>query len=444
MKTPLLLVLLACLFSAQAADFKSILFIAGSPSHGWGEHEFHEGCRVLARALDESGLNLKTSVQYDTWPERALLESADAVVIYCDGDSKHVALGHEEELLALSDRGIGLVCLHYAVDGKPGVLNDALLGSIGGYYDEAQSRNPLWSVKNPRLAAHPVTRGVKPFELKDEWYYNLRFEAAVPLLEAVPPEEGGQWHTLAWAYGANAAGFTGGHFHSNWMNPDFRKLVLNAIVWAAGIEVPPDGVASDAPVIAVNKTILHAIAKGDAADVHNHLQLGAQVNGKNKQGWTPLHFAAVRGKTACARVLIENGAHVDPLTGTEKTPLHFAADRNFLELARLLVENGADLRARDDEGWSPLHYAAEKDRVELAAYLLGQGAGVDLRSRRGGTPLHEASASAGPEMIHLLLSSGADRNIKADNGKTPLDYAIELGNEPAAAILKQERPGEAP
>ncbi len=39
-------------------------------------------------------------------------------------------------------------------------------------------------------------------------------------------------------------------------------------------------------------------------------------------------------------------------------------------------------------------------------------------------------------MINLLLENGADKNIQATNGKTPLDYAIELGNKPAAAILK--------
>jgi type 1 glutamine amidotransferase len=436
MKIQLLFVLFACLLSVHAAEPKSILFIAGKPSHGAGEHEHHAGCNVLVKALDDSGLSLKTEIHYDTWPDDAAFNGVDAVVIYADGNQEHIALGHEAELQALSDRGIGIVCLHYCIDGEPGLLNETLFNVIGGYYDESQSRNPEWSVKDPKLAEHPVTSGVQPFELHDEWYYNIKLGAVVPLLQAIPPEEGGEAHVLAWTHGTNRFGFTGGHYHKTWANPDVRKLVLNAIVWAAGMEVPVEGVESETPVIAVNKSILHAIAKGDADDVLNHILLGANVNERNKQGWTPLHFSAVRGQTECARVLIENGASVNHLTGTEKTPLHFAADRNFLELAKLLVANGAEIGARDDEGWSPLHYAAEKDRVELAAYLIEQGAEVDMRSRRGGTPLHEASASASVAMINLLLENGADKSIKATNGKTPLDYAIELNNEPAAAILK--------
>ena len=121
-------------------------------------------------------------------------------------------------------------------------------------------------------AEHPVTRGVRPFRLKDEWYFHLRFpdglKDVTPLLTAVPPastmarpdgpHEGnpavraavaaGEAQTLAWAHdradGGRGFGFTGGHLHRNWGHDDFRKLVLNAIVWLAKLEVPKDGVAS--------------------------------------------------------------------------------------------------------------------------------------------------------------------------------------------------------
>jgi hypothetical protein len=44
--------------------------------------------------------------------------------------------------------------------------------------------------------------------------------------------------------GGRGFGFTGGHFHKNWGHDDFRKVVLNAIVWMAKVDVPPDGVQS--------------------------------------------------------------------------------------------------------------------------------------------------------------------------------------------------------
>ena len=46
--------------------------------------------------------------------------------------------------------------------------------------------------------------------------------------------------------GGRGVGFTGGHYHRNWAINDFRKIVLNAIVWVAGIDVPKNGVASKA------------------------------------------------------------------------------------------------------------------------------------------------------------------------------------------------------
>ncbi len=435
MRTFLLIVLLACATASRAGAPKQVLLVSGAPSHGQGEHEFPAGVDLLAAALNQSGLDLAASAHHQSWPPAEALENIDALVVYCDGRKNHLALGHEAELLALSNRGVGLVFLHYALDGETGLLDETLLKVVGGRYDDEKSNNPVWTLKNPVIVKHPITRGVKPFELKDEYYYNLTFADVTPLLLAVPPEED-QAHTLAWAYGDHVFGFTGGHFHRSWGQPDFRKLTLNAIVWSAGLEVPKDGVASADPVVTKHATILHAIAKGDAVDTRNHLLLGADVNEANKQGWTPLHFATVRGKTDCAAVLIAGGAELNPRTGTLKTPSHLAADRGFLEITKLLVESGADLAAMDDEGWTPLHYAAEKDKVEVAAYLLENGAVVDAVSTRGGTPLHEASASASSEMIRLLLKNGADKSIRATNGKTPLDYAVELGNEPAEALLR--------
>jgi hypothetical protein len=53
---------------------------------------------------------------------------------------------------------------------------------------------------------------------------------------------------LAWAYerpeGGRGFGCTGAHFHKNWANDDFRRMMLNALVWTAGLEVPTDGVVS--------------------------------------------------------------------------------------------------------------------------------------------------------------------------------------------------------
>jgi type 1 glutamine amidotransferase len=126
-------------------------------------------------------------------------------------------------------------------------------------------------MSKPTLAqGHPITRGVKPFDIDDEWYYHMRFpenmEGITPILSAIPPDSTrnggdgpysgnkyirarkGMVEVLSWAMerpdGGRGYGFTGGHYHHNWANDDYRKLMLNAILWVAKTEVPPDGVDS--------------------------------------------------------------------------------------------------------------------------------------------------------------------------------------------------------
>ena len=43
------------------------------------------------------------------------------------------------------------------------------------------------------------------------------------------------------AGGGRGFGFTGGHFHVNWAHDDFRKVVLNALLWLTKVDVPAGG-----------------------------------------------------------------------------------------------------------------------------------------------------------------------------------------------------------
>ncbi len=150
-----------------------------------------------------------------------------------------------------------------------GPVNE-MLDWIGGFFELNYSVNPIWEADIAPSAKHPAARGVKPFRLKDEWYFNIHFrdgmKGVTPVLTAVPPKETmsrpdgprsgnpdvrkkiGQPQTLAWAVeradGGRGFGFTGGHYHLNLGDANFRKLVLNAIVWAAKAKVPRNGVES--------------------------------------------------------------------------------------------------------------------------------------------------------------------------------------------------------
>lgn len=264
----------ASLLSTTAAD-KKIVFIAGNPSHGPGEHEHRAGCLLLQSCLE--GVPGVTSVVYSNgWPaaDAEAFSDAAAIIIYCDGGGGHPLLRGDrlKTMGELMKKGVGLACLHYAVEPTRERGQAEFLEWLGGAFEIHWSVNPHWDADFKVLPQHPITRGVQPFKLRDEWYFNMRFregnEGITAILSAVPPpsttnrNDGphsgnptvremvarGEPQHVAWAFqrkdGGRGFGFTGGHFHQNWGNDQFRKLVLNAILWVAQAEVPAEGVHS--------------------------------------------------------------------------------------------------------------------------------------------------------------------------------------------------------
>ena len=127
---------------------------------------------------------------------------------------------------------------------------------MGGSYEVGLSQNPINVAKvTPVANGHPITRGCGGYIAEDEWYFDIRLRPndanVVPILTGKLPPRDPQDKVLSWAYtrpdGGRGFGFTGGHFHKNWHIESFRKMVLNGIVWTAGIEVPQGGVASMRP-----------------------------------------------------------------------------------------------------------------------------------------------------------------------------------------------------
>ncbi|MGO9108827.1 MAG: family 16 glycoside hydrolase [Thermoguttaceae bacterium] len=262
--------------TANSDAKKKIVFIAGGPSHGYAQHEHHAGCLLLAKCIQENVPEAETVV-YQGWPkDPQVLDEAATVVIFCDGGDGHLVMSHLDEFDKLARKGVGLVCIHYAVEVPKGRAGDLMKNWIGGYFETFWSVNPDWTAHYKGFPDHPVARGVRPFTVNDEWYYHMRFQddmkGVTPILTAVPPDEvhrpgndahGANPHVfarkgmpehMAWAYerpgGGRGFGLTGAHYHWNWGCDSFRTVVLNGIVWTAGLEVPTGGVPSKTPTFA--------------------------------------------------------------------------------------------------------------------------------------------------------------------------------------------------
>jgi len=265
----------------HAADRKLVM-IAGPVSHPPLMHEFRAGSMLLQKRL-QGFPGLKTVLVTNGWPtkvvdgkrvdDNSIFDEADAIFIYSDGGANHLAVRPErlEFLRSQVKKGVSLGLAHYAVEVVPEKGGPEWKEWIGGHYENSFSCNPIWEADYQTLPVHPITRGVKPFKTKDEWYFNMRFregKAGVKDILVATPSDAvrdgpyvhpkgpyphiqaakGRPETMMWAVerpdGGRGFGFTGGHFHLNWQNDDQRRLILNALVWLAKLEVPAAGVNS--------------------------------------------------------------------------------------------------------------------------------------------------------------------------------------------------------
>lgn len=253
---------------------KKVVFIADKRPHGpRGNHEFVAGAIYISNILHANYPNVHCVIHpQDKLPKD--LTHADAVIVLLN----HGGMVCNEVTQAAIDKGAGFMAIHYGVEVDKGKQGDMYLKWMGGYFEPFWSVNPHWTAKITKIPAHETTRGVKPFEINDEWYYHMRFvdgmKGVTPVLSALPdiktlsgdPKKAtprgtnpdvyeavaaGKEQHLAWAYdrpkGGRGFGFTGYHKYSNLTNDSFRTLLLNGAAWTAGLPVPEGGVPSKTP-----------------------------------------------------------------------------------------------------------------------------------------------------------------------------------------------------
>ena len=270
---------------AEEAAPKKIVLVAGRPSHPPRMHEFNAGVQLLAECL-ETIPSVQPVVVLNGWPkDESVFEDASAIVFYMDGGAGHEVVQEGDRRMKMVDTwvdaGVGIGCMHYGVEVVSEQAGKPFKKWIGGHYEHMFSCNPIWEPRFEAFPDHPISRGVRPFSVQDEWYFNMRFLGGIPggkaetiegtiftpILVAGPSDDvrdgpyvypkgpyphieasNGRAEAMMWAVerpdGGRGFGFTGGHFHDNWGNDQFRKVVLNALLWIAKAEVPSDGVDS--------------------------------------------------------------------------------------------------------------------------------------------------------------------------------------------------------
>lgn len=159
------------------------------------------------------------------------------------------------------DSGTGLVLLHQAMDFPPGPDAEKIKGWLGGVFHADIGNRGHWDMDLKPAAKHPVLEGVSAFAAPaDGWLFNLHFAGKdlTPLLVGAVPDKSrntadakkhtGRDEVIAWAFQREGKGrgfgFTGADLHKSWGYESQRRMVLNGILWSAGLAVPSGGAES--------------------------------------------------------------------------------------------------------------------------------------------------------------------------------------------------------
>lgn len=249
-----ILLLSACLCFGSYVDAGKqttrILLLGKERDHPFGTHEYMTDCEILAKCLQQTpGVEAIVS---NGWPKDAgLVKDVKAIVLHTrnGGDvlfNNPFIRKQVDELLA---KGVGITAIHWSTgaDDKAGaqwLIHSGAWFSTG-LFSKLHVGTERLIQADPN---HPICRGWKEYDLRDEYYLNLAFNPNIkPVLKVeikdVP-------HTVGWVLErpktkGRSFGFVCGHFHANFGEPAFRRAIVNGILWTAHLEVPAEGAPVD-------------------------------------------------------------------------------------------------------------------------------------------------------------------------------------------------------
>jgi type 1 glutamine amidotransferase len=248
--TGLVLALLgsACgLAIGQEGPKTKVLLIGKNPDHPYGSHMYLHTCGVLAKCLELTpGVEATVS---NGWPkDTKALEGVKTIVVYTSPAAELLLDGpHKDQVTALMKQGVGLVTIHWAssVNQKNFErLGPTWLSYLGGTWVSNVGLSGGASPLRQLVPEHPICRGWADYEIDDEYYLDpVIGPKATPLLKV--RERKGKDVIVGWAFerpgGGRSFATTLGHPYKNFQHDGFRRMIVNAILWTAQVEVPRTG-----------------------------------------------------------------------------------------------------------------------------------------------------------------------------------------------------------
>ena len=273
--------------NAFGQALKKIVFLPDihPADHPAGAHDYPVSLQIIKDSLDKWMPGVKTEIYSNGWPtDESTLDDASTIISFTSGADRDTAqdplfTGNRRAVLQKQmDRGCGLMVFHWGLWVPKATVGAQFLNWVGGFFDYQGGPNNGWysnvsyatATLNPVAPTHPISSGLKSFPLVDEYYFQIRFEPTdtrvTPIISAVIPGVA-QPQTVGWSIQRTDAGqgrgfgYTGGHLTEDWLNPNFRTMVLNAILWTGKMEVPAGGLKGKQVVTTMKRPTQEATSR---------------------------------------------------------------------------------------------------------------------------------------------------------------------------------------
>jgi ankyrin repeat protein len=167
------------------------------------------------------------------------------------------------------------------------------------------------------------------------------------------------------------------------------------------------------------------------------IDMGADIEARNRWGYSPLHCACKEGHVDIVKLLMERGADIEATTNYGDTPILVACNAGFTGTAykkgypnvvKVLLEKGANVNIKSkNNGYTPLHWACWYEHIEVTKLLLLWGADMNAKTNRGYSHLQDH--------VSQRLERYIETEVKEEDGCTPLNLAQHIGNWKVVRVI---------
>ncbi len=218
---------------------------------------------------------------------------------------------------------------------------------------------------------------------------------------------------------------------------------LSFFEYLEGLGIEPN-VSTDEGV-----TPLHNLARRaeDTKVINYFIEKGVDINQANKEGNTPLMYAAAYNDLPIVEFFVEKTDNINASNEEGETALTRAVDNNWAKVVQLLISEGADVGVTDKDGNTLAYYLIQsyspnyaEDFDQKLKTLQKEGLDLTVTQAEGNTLFHLAAEKNNMELLKKVQTLGVDLNQQNEDGTTPLQisamkatnddilkYLIEIG-----------------